>query len=87
MISGRSAKARAIATRCFCPPESCAGFALDLVRHADHFEQLKGFALSGSARHIARQHGCERDVVQHRFVREQVEELEHHADFERMRRR
>ena len=80
MTFGSIASARAIATRCCWPPESCAGSFVAWLRDADAVEQrhrlLVGVRLLQPA-HLDR---AERDVLEDRHVREEVEGLEDHAD-------
>ena len=77
---GFVASARAMPTRCFCPPESSAGIAVALVGEADELEQFgstrRRIAALLAARHLERQG----DVVGRRARGEQIEMLEDHAD-------
>ena len=66
-------------TRCFWPPESCAGVGLGLVGEADQVEQFEGLAgalRAGDAEDLQRQ----LDVVLDGARGQQVEVLEDHAD-------
>ena len=84
MTSGCMQSARAIATRCCCPPESWAGYLCGLLGDADLSPDIRtrgrlGIALatcegSRSARAV--------QVPQDGHVREQVEVLKDHADLE-----
>ena len=77
---GSIASARAIATRCCCPPERRSGIFVELVGEPDPFEQRPALAprlLRGAVEHLLLR---DRDVVERRLVREQVELLEHHPD-------
>ena len=72
--------ARATATRCCWPPESCDGIVLHAVRHADALEHFLHALFALGRRHAAigqRQ----LDVFIHREVADQVERLEDEADF------
>ena len=77
---GRSARARAIATRCCWPPRELARVGVDLVGQADPLEQRPG--LDADLRLVPPEGGDGRldHVVQHGQVREQVEALEDEAD-------
>ena len=67
--SGRFAMARAIATRCCSPPESCAGKVIETMVEADHPERLL-------RRHrVLDDLGDERHVLARRQARDQVVEL------------
>jgi hypothetical protein len=72
--------ARAMATRCCCPPDSWAGVFVRLL--GDLYPTQVGhrlflsLGLGGSA-HPDRRQG---QVLQYRQVREEVERLEHHSD-------
>ena len=71
---GRLAMARAMATRCCSPPESCAGKCAARSRQADQRQRLGG-------RHRVVGHlGDEFDVLARGEARDQVVELEHEAD-------
>ena len=75
--AGRESSARAIATRCCCPPESSAGRWVAAVRQADGVEQRAlplgiGLAAGDRERQL--------DVLLRRQHRQQVEELEDEAD-------
>ena len=77
---GSMARARAMATRCCWPPESWAGYFVAWCADADPLQQLHAALLGlglGDATDLDR---SERDVLEDRLVREQVEGLEHHAD-------
>jgi hypothetical protein len=80
MIFGFMQSARAMATRCCCPPESWPGILLRLLRDADALEVFHRQLLRLPLRHAADPDGREGAVLQDREVGEQVEALEHHAD-------
>ena len=80
MILGVRHSARAMATRCCWPPESCSGYLLRLLGDAHALELLHGAFFGLLLGHLADPHRRQRQVLQHRQVREQVELLEHHAD-------
>ena len=81
MIFGRMAQARAMATRCCWPPESCDGIMILLVGEPDHVEKLGRARLGASLRLHAEHRDRRLDaVLQRGHVREEVEGLEHHAD-------
>ena len=73
--------ARAIATRCCWPPESWLGYLCGLLGNAHAREVLHRRRFGLLLAHAARAHRRQRAVLQDRQVREQVELLEHHADF------
>ena len=78
---GSFASARAIATRCCCPPESAAGSLSACSAIADPGQQLAAPpgaapAPGRSAAEVHRQH----HVLRHRQRRQELEELEHDAD-------
>ena len=77
---GSIAKARAIATRCCCPPESSPGIASALSASADSIEELARALLGFGALATAHLDRPERHVAERGLVREEVEALEHHAD-------
>ena len=62
------------------PAREAIGELLGLVEQADAVEQLVGARLGLAPRLPARLARCERDVLQHRHVREQVVGLEDDAD-------
>jgi spermidine synthase len=78
MMSGSMASARAMATRCFCPPDSRAG-SCPLVLAARPSPAASQPAWHDIARQAQHRHRRFDDVLQHREVRKQVEVLEHHA--------
>lgn len=74
------AKARAIATRCCCPPDKLIGYAAAFSLNP--IQAKSSHALLGrSARNAFHATGCGCDVVQHGEMRKQVEVLEDEADF------
>ena len=80
---GRVTSARARATRCCCPPESCCG-----LRCSSPPRRTSASASVDPLRHFAprdrpRTVEAEGDVLGHRHVREQRIVLEHHADVAR----
>ena len=77
---GCIASARTIATRCCCPPERRSGYSFALVGEADALEQRHRARLRVVLAVPEHPHRSERDVLQHRHVREEVEALEHDAD-------
>jgi hypothetical protein len=70
------ASARAIATRCCWPPDSCAGYALPQTDPV----QLLLRPVADDRLRLAALDRRLHDVLQHRHVREEVEPLEDHAD-------
>ena len=76
---GSPASARAIATRCCWPPESCAGMCFMRDDEADDFERARDALLALARREaaVAQRHV---DVVEHVEVGDQVEALEDEAD-------
>ena len=71
---GFLAIARAIATRCCSPPESCAGKVVEALAEADQAQRVLGrHRRLGDLRH-------QRDVLARGQARDQVVELEHEAD-------
>ena len=77
--------ARPMATRCRCPPESCARLAVEIVGEVEHPRRV-GHLLLGDGLvdigHLER----EGDVLAHRHVRVERVGLEHHGEAA-MRRR
>ena len=80
MACGSMASARAMATRCCCPPDSCAGAAVQLVGQPDAVQQLRPRAARLGARPPEHVDLREADILQRGHVREELEVLEHHAD-------
>ena len=80
MTFGDIISARAIATRCCCPPESWCGCWSAFSGEPDDLEQLAGAALRLLSRELADPARGEREVVHHRQVREEVELLEDDPD-------
>ncbi len=77
---GSIASARAMATRCFCPPESWLGCFRLMVRHADALEQLAA-CVTASSRDLPPTHRRRLDhVFDHGQMREELEVLENHAE-------
>ena len=76
---GCSTSARAIATRCCWPPESCAGIAIARARQL-HQLQHRVARAPGFRRRPALQLQAEGDVAEHRHMRKQRVVLEHHAE-------
>ena len=79
MISGLLTMARAMATRCIWPPESCVGFLMHLVAQTDANEGLFGATQAFFARDAA-DGQRELDVAQDGLVHDEVVALEHEAD-------
>jgi hypothetical protein len=77
--AGSCASARATATRCCWPPESCAGLALAEALERHELQQLRA-ALAALGRAHAAHLQRELDVLGHRHVAEQRVVLEHEAD-------
>jgi hypothetical protein len=73
-------RARAIATRCCCPPESWCGKLSRLLLEPNALEQLVRARLGLRARTLANVTRREGEVVDHAQVRKQVELLEDDAD-------
>ena len=86
---GSIISARAIATRCCWPPESWCGCCRAFSSSPTRREQLARARLGLRARQLADPPGREREVVDHRQVREEVELLEDDPDplADRRRRR
>ena len=80
MTAGSVASARAIATRCFCPPDSWPGVWLACVGEPDLVEQLHARSRASSGDLPVHLHRRQHDVLERAHVREQVEVLEHHPD-------
>jgi hypothetical protein len=76
--SGRFAIARAIATRCCSPPESCAGKWSIALGEADERERLQG--LGSRIHRVVGDVGDEGHVLARGEARDQVVELEDEAD-------
>ena len=72
--------ARAIATRCCCPPDSWCGYCVGLLAQPDDVEQLVGARLGVAPRQMPDPPCRERQVVHHLQVREEVELLEDDPD-------
>src|SRR5437588_748193 len=83
-IFGWMAKARAMPTRCFMPPESCAGFLCSAPVNRIHVDELLAVRLHLDAVPV-RPAALHRkgDVAHHREPRHQRVALEHHATLER----
>jgi hypothetical protein len=79
-IFGLVARARAIPTRCFWPPDNCAGYFLAWSDEADPVQQLGHARINLAARQFARQGQWQRDVVGDGLGGQQVEVLEDHPD-------
>jgi len=79
-MSGCMHSARAIATRCFWPPESCAGPSVRLLGQVDPLKQREGSLLDLVGRPLLQLERGQHDVLQDGLVREQVEVLEDHPD-------
>ena len=77
ITSGRAIRARAIATRCCCPPESWPGRCVILVPRPTRWVTSVSQSASAAA---LRQPERERDVLLRRQRRNEVEGLEHEAD-------
>ena len=82
---GESASARATATRCCWPPESCAGYLRAGFRQADELQQLHDARLDLDFRHAAADEAVA-DVGGDRQVREQRVRLEDDAEIAVRRR-
>ncbi len=80
MILGFIARARAMATRCCCPPESLAGIDVGLLGDADASELCHGDPVGFFPAAAPHDPLGQADVLQSREVGEQVEELEDHPD-------
>ena len=80
MTLGSIARARAMATRCCCPPDSWAGYFSAWAAHADPVEQLERPLLGLGRLLLAHLDGPQGDVLEDRLVAEQVEALEDHPD-------
>ena len=76
---GRIASARAIATRCCCPPESRAGIFVALSSRPTRRRQASP-TRRFLARHLAHADRRLDHVAEHRHVRPQVELLEHDTE-------
>ena len=74
---GRVIRARAIATRCCWPPDSCGGPVAAALGEADAGDQRVDLV---GRRPLAGDREREQDVLLRRQRREQVERLEHEAD-------
>ena len=81
MTFGFMVSARAIATRCCWPPDSWPGYLLGLLRNFHPLQIFHRRRFGILLRDIAHPDRRQRAVFQHRQMREQVEALEHHADF------
>ena len=82
---GPKTSARATATRCCCPPDSCAGLRSRKLRQPHHVERALDTRLDirlGHAVHLER----EGEILRDRHVREQRVVLEDHADAALVRR-
>ena len=79
-ISGSIASARAMATRCCCPPESWLGLRVDVLRHADFFQVFQCVFFRVGLVFFQDLFHADHAVLQNRHVVKQVERLEHHAD-------
>ena len=80
MTLGCIASARAIATRCCCPPESCAGYLAACSPTPTRSSSSLARLLASAVGCLQDLDGSERDVLQDGLVGEQVERLEDHAD-------
>ena len=80
MSFGFIASDRAIATRCCCPPESCAGIFFAWFATPTRSSSSMALASASFRDFFFTRIGAERHVLEHRLVREEVERLEHHAD-------
>jgi len=82
MILGCMQSARAIATRCCWPPESCSGYLSACSGIRTPREIMPGASsLRRPPGHVAHAHRRQRAVLQARLrCGKQVELLEHHAD-------
>jgi hypothetical protein len=83
--SASGASARARATRCFCPPESCAGLRVAIARHVHAFQHLADavFRACLLPAEIFEPIG---DILFHRHVREERVALEDGVDVPFVRR-
>jgi hypothetical protein len=79
-IFGLVARARAMPTRCFWPPDSCAGYFLGVVGQTDPRQQFGHALIDLAARQLAGQGQRQRDVVGNGLGGQQVEVLEDHPD-------
>ena len=75
---GSIASARAIATRCCCPPESRSGYSSALSESPTRSSSSRAFRTASSRGAVEHLLLREADVVERRLVREQVELLEDH---------
>ena len=80
ITSGRSASARAMATRCCCPPESWCGYLCRWASRPTLSRRRRALARCSAARALPVQTRRQQNVLQHGQVGEQVEALEYHAD-------
>ena len=78
--AGSLTSARARATRCCWPPESCAGPALLHPLEAHRAQRLRDARRAHRRAPHALDAQPERDVLEHAHVREQRVGLEHHVD-------
>ena len=78
-ISGSLTMARAMATRCICPPEHLVGLFLHLVAQSDSPERIlrtaAAFRLGYAGERQRQLHVC-----QHALVRDKIVALEYKAD-------
>ena len=77
---GSSDSARAIATRCFCPPDSRAGYASTLSDSPTSASSARARCFGRRPAQAARAAQPEGEVLLGGEVGEDVEVLEHHAD-------
>ena len=69
-----------MATRCFCPPDSCAGVRVPAVAETDAAAaSFSACALRVLLRFMQELHGRKGHVAQDGHMREEIEMLEHHA--------
>ena len=80
MIFGFMQSERAIATRCFCPPDSCSGNLAACSGIFTRSQILHGRRLGLSARHLPNPDRRQGAILQHGEMGEQVELLEDHAN-------
>jgi hypothetical protein len=85
-ISGCVMSARAIAARCFSPPDSTGGKASQPVAEPDPAQQLHDVGGGSRSRRLSEHAQRQRDVLEGGQVVEQAEVLEHHADAPAQRR-
>ena len=79
-MRGSIASDRASATRCCWPPDSWPGVLGGLLLDADSIEQVHGFRLGFGLGALANPCLCQRDILEDREMREQIELLEHHSN-------